>query len=298
MRFVIKSQDLADIPEAIRVPATIPDFDLVLGGDKEKIYEKVYKGEYRRDGKTLSAVREALNRYYLGKCAYCEDIEKKAEIEHYRPKKEVAGEAEHSGYFWLCYQWTNLVPSCRYCNTEGGKGNKFPVMGTRVTKFPKKTDGTPNYAKFSAYSAPLKSEKPYLLHPEMDDPKKHFKFDAAGTIIGIDAKGRGKETINICNLNRDNLLALRQRLIDDLFERMADAFFLFLEGDLTASGLRKAMKLVFIRMEERQGDKRSFTLLAWYVFENFKDIFIPMLQTVAQREAALDAYIRYRKGQL
>jgi uncharacterized protein (TIGR02646 family) len=123
----------------------------VLQGQTDKIADKIYKGEYTKDGKTRSAVREALALYYLGKCAYCENMEKKAEIEHYRPKKGVTGEAAHPGYFWVCYQWTNLVPSCRYCNTEGGKANQFPVQGARVSAFPKKADGKPDYARFSAY---------------------------------------------------------------------------------------------------------------------------------------------------
>lgn len=298
MRFVVKSQLLADIPEAIRNPDTIPGFDLVLQGQIDKIADKIYKGEYSKDGKTRSAVRESLAVYYLGKCAYCENVEKKAEIEHYRPKKGVTGDAAHPGYFWVCYQWTNLVPSCRYCNTEGGKANQFPVLGTRVAAFPKKADGKPDYARFSAYHSLMKNEKPYLLHPEIDDPKKFFKFDATGQIIGTDTQKRGEETIKICNLNRDNLLALRQQMIDDFVERIQDAFLLFMDGELTEKGLRNNMKRIFKRMEERQAPHRTFTLLAWYSFENFEKIYLPLLPTSQLRTAAADAYQAYRRGEL
>jgi uncharacterized protein (TIGR02646 family) len=299
MRFVgEKRQSLEAIPEAIRDFSVIPEFDLVLQGQVDRISHKIYKGEYRRDGRIRSSVREALALYYKGKCAYCENIEKKAEIEHYRPKKGVNEASEHPGYFWLCYEWTNLLPSCRYCNTEGGKGNQFPIMGVRTNEIPKGVNGNPDYLQFNIQSIRLKDEKPYLLHPEVDNPKLYFKFDAIGKVFGIDAEGRGDKTIKICNLNRDNLLILRQSVIDDFLEQIKDIFFLFLEGDLNSTGLINAMKRIFKRMEERQSENRSFTLLAWYVFENFDKIFLPLLPTSNQKEAALNAYISYRNGQL
>lgn len=298
MRLVVKSLTPNDIPQDIRDMSAIPDFALVLQQQKDRISDKIYKGEYKKSGKTYSRVREALFLYYMGKCAYCENVERKAEIEHYRPKKEVANEPGHPGYFWLCYEWTNLVPSCRYCNTEGGKGNHFPILGTRVTDYPRLPDGSPDLTRFSAYHNLLKSERPVLLHPEIDDPKKFFIFDSKGKVSGKDSMKRGEKTIEICNLNRDNLLVLRQTIIDEFTERIQDAFLLFLNEELTPNGLRTAMKRIFQRLEERQDAKRPFTLLAWYVFENFNKIFLPLLPTAQQRQAASSAYNAYRQGVL
>ncbi|MGB0932388.1 MAG: hypothetical protein ACPGVB_16520, partial [Chitinophagales bacterium] len=99
--------------------------------DKKAIKDSIYKGEKTVKGQKKYAVRETLKTIYHNKCAYCESIEAKPEIEHYRPKKGVKG-IIHDGYYWLCYEWTNLIPSCRYCNTEGGKGDYYPIMGSRV----------------------------------------------------------------------------------------------------------------------------------------------------------------------
>jgi hypothetical protein len=70
------------------------------------------------------------------------------DAEHYRPKgavkyKTEAGELEdatcevlnprqgrivtqrHPGYFWLAYDWRNLLPSCVFCNSGQGKNERF-----------------------------------------------------------------------------------------------------------------------------------------------------------------------------
>jgi hypothetical protein len=94
---------------------------------------------------------------FHGKCAYCEsliDANQPGDLEHFRPKKAVtdfAGKSEmvdddgtikaHPGYYWLAYDWRNLLPACWLCNsvstqkTAGkrtGKGNYFPVQRFRA----------------------------------------------------------------------------------------------------------------------------------------------------------------------
>jgi hypothetical protein len=82
-----------------------------------------------------------------GKCAYCE---KKitggffGDAEHYRPKGKVTvkerGQVQtvmhdgkpHPGYYWLAYDWRNLVPACELCNSSDGKMNQFPVANSYV----------------------------------------------------------------------------------------------------------------------------------------------------------------------
>ena len=106
---------------------------IVENADKEAIRDNIYKGKYRdpSSGKDRYEVRERLRDIYYNKCAYCEDIDAKPEVEHYRPKKKVSEDSSHPGYYWLCYEWTNLLPSCHYCNTESGKRNQFPKFGGR-----------------------------------------------------------------------------------------------------------------------------------------------------------------------
>ena len=127
------TKDLNDKPEIFKKQSTIDDWEKIAStGDTTIIKDTIYKDAYKdAEGKTQSKVREKLNELYFHKCAYCETL-CKAEIEHYRPKKGVTEDTLHNGYYWLCYEWSNLVPSCRYCNTEGGKGNQFPIKGTRI----------------------------------------------------------------------------------------------------------------------------------------------------------------------
>jgi len=81
---------------------------------KHKFNEDLYK-EFRQ-----VFLFEAFHR----KCAYCEVNHSDGypvQVEHYRPKAGVTDNRqmiEHSGYFWLAYEWWNLVPSCAHCNTN------------------------------------------------------------------------------------------------------------------------------------------------------------------------------------
>src|SRR5579872_571430 len=95
--------------------------------DKGLIKEVIYRDSYDTPDGKRSRVEDQLAKSYSYKCAYCERI-CKADIEHYRPKKAVDEEAQHPGYYWLCYEWSNLLPSCITCNREGSKHNHFPVL--------------------------------------------------------------------------------------------------------------------------------------------------------------------------
>jgi uncharacterized protein (TIGR02646 family) len=123
-------------------------------------------------------LRDALNEVYGYKCAYCESFfgaTQPVAVEHYRPKGEVIeGTARvKPGYYWLAATWQNLLPSCTDCNSPRrqemeagkkvvrGKGNHFPLVpGSKRAKTPGKEE----------------QEKRLLLHPELDEPEKHFEF--------------------------------------------------------------------------------------------------------------------------
>src|SRR5712672_2186387 len=96
-----------------------------------------------------------LENVFYEKCAYCERKISGyyGDAEHYRPKgavkyKNSSGEFEepsceflspvtgnilkvgHPGYFWLAYDWRNLVPACVYCNSGQGKNERFDIAKT------------------------------------------------------------------------------------------------------------------------------------------------------------------------
>lgn len=138
------------------------------------------------------SVKARLIEMFHRKCAYCESFyyaTSAMEVEHYRPKEAVFGDATHEGYWWLGVTWDNLLPSCIYCNQRRtqilpkgavgqvglledagrfthersvttGKGTHFPVLGPRVT------DSAGDYSK----------ELPLLLNPCKDQPQDHLGY--------------------------------------------------------------------------------------------------------------------------
>ena len=92
----------------------------------------------------------ALEHIFNNKCAYCETdlgaARQPGDADHYRPKglvnyktkpepewkkykraraanysRHPANELNHPGYFWLAYNWKNLLPACKDCNSGQGK---------------------------------------------------------------------------------------------------------------------------------------------------------------------------------
>lgn len=152
------------------------------------------------------------------KCAYCETFlppgERKGDVEHYRPKARVrdrngnivrvsngSQEKPHPGYFWLAYDFRNLLPSCAACNRRAtdarsgqltGKSDIFPTLDDRWVTDPGEVD----------------SELPALLNPWVDDPANDLRFDPdTGLVAG--RTDRGRETVDLLGLNRDGLVEER-----------------------------------------------------------------------------------------
>jgi hypothetical protein len=96
-----------------------------------------------------------LKNVFNNKCAYCETPlpRQSGHAEHFRPKGGVKyktekksitaftkdaleNQIEHPGYFWLAYNWKNLLPSCELCNAGGGKKNQFPCKAPHLLILP------------------------------------------------------------------------------------------------------------------------------------------------------------------
>lgn len=153
---------------------------------------------------------------FNGKCAYCEVLligNQRGDVEHWRPKKAVTDEAgkpvrnpitkrEHRGYYWLAYDWRNLLPSCVECNQASTAAN-----GARLGKrnrFPLEDEQARGYAPGEEIN-----ESPLLLHPFLDTPETELVFDKNGVVGGATDKGRA--TIDTLWLNRDGLQIERKR---------------------------------------------------------------------------------------
>ena len=183
------------------------------------------------------------DKLFHGKCAYCE-IEISGyhpEAEHYRPKngvtiKNKAGKLEkiqatyedgrqrpHPGYFWLAYDWYNLVPSCHFCNADAegkkAKGNQFPLSPGKSHQLYCKDGadqkekpiplGVDNLNMLDSQELDA-LEEPLLLHPYRDeDMTQHLDFDSMGMIIAKTEKG--KATRDLCLLDREELNTKRRK---------------------------------------------------------------------------------------
>jgi uncharacterized protein (TIGR02646 family) len=148
-------------------------------------------------------VKEALGRTQHDKCAFCESKiahVSYGDVEHFRPKagwKQAEADAlSRPGYWWLAYDWANLVLSCTLCN-QRHKANLFPVQGARAT----------------APSDDLRAELPALIHPVEDDPAREIVFDGADVDMRASSE-RGRATAEALGLNRPKLYDERRRLHD------------------------------------------------------------------------------------
>src|SRR3990172_6324936 len=148
-------------------------------------------------------VLKILKTIYNNKCGYCESrlgISSLLEIDHYRPKNSVSKNSQHPGYYWLSYEWTNLISSCKICNSK--KGTQFPIEDESKRVMTHQKD----MAQWKPDSSSFLSEKPLLLNPEIDQPDNHLEVNVNGEICKKNESIYAETTIKVCNLNRDELI--------------------------------------------------------------------------------------------
>lgn len=187
--------------------------DSVARGEKPIVNENLYKRDSIK--KSYFVSRDAP---FYGRCAYCESPiadTQYIQVEHFRPKAGVKDEKgkvinfkdengidtgkPHLGYYWLAYDWRNLLPSCAICNQP--KSTLFPVVGRHAQE--------PNEEI---------SEKPLLINPtselEEDNPEYHLSVDPnTGIMYAVDESLRGAMCIKLFRLNeRDQLADERKKI--------------------------------------------------------------------------------------
>ena len=301
------SKDLNNIPLSLTRQTTLDNLKNILQTrDSNKIESDIYRGKYDKpDGTKGNEVIEKLAEYYFSKCAYCEDYAT-IYIEHYRPKGRVI-KTKHGGYFWLCYEWSNLVPTCHECNKiGGGKGDQFPVKHRHI-EFEKcliNQDLDPNKIQASYLN---QLEEPLLLHPEIDEPKAFLSFEIADkkegiALKGLDGKnGRGEQTIKICNLNRESLLISRQDIITEFIKNIDLALNFCKTNQSSREEILMIINLVFVKaMSESENLEKDFTLLRFLIINDlsiFEKTVIPQLE-ISQQSLVREAFKAYKNGNL
>jgi len=313
MRFVTRNYN--NKPRKLTLKSSINAWNNVAStGNTSLISTAIYRDPYNTTDGTASRVIDKLNIWYHHKCAYCERIYK-LDVEHYRPKAEVRDEhnnivqitdvagnlVDHPGYYWLCYEWSNLIPSCISCNREGGKNSKFPAIHHYEYQ-PIFAPPTLNYNTCLINQNPLVTELPYLLNPELDNPVGFFKFvidpNKKGIRIdGDDADSRGEITADICKLNRDEVKYDRvHKVILPIRKTMLSYVKLLSAGRRTVAQFKISVEELIQKLyDDSQDEVLDHTLLRNYIVRNrvnFENIVIPFISPSA-KNILLEAFINY-----
>jgi uncharacterized protein (TIGR02646 family) len=226
-------------------------------------------------------VKKKLKAIYNSKCSYCEStVEQVAslQVEHYRPKNAVSNNPAHPGYYWLALEWSNLLLGCPACNGQGAKGNRFPIAGNRVMiQNPFDQNGNLLTQSLRANLAPLLNEHPLLLHPEIDDPNAHLIFSAFGLLEGT--TNRGRETIGICQLNRDPLIKARQAIINDFLTQCNIIFFFKLYRGWDDKSVDEMLKAQLKLLKVHRDDTgKPYTSYSAYLLDNPGICILPRIE--------------------
>ena len=202
----------------IKIDRDSPPKNTVMDNKKtlelEKIRSAICKNE-KKDIKELWQNKKVKNYLYNsqhGKCCYCErkrDLEE-TEVDHFRPKAEVKESKGHPGYWWLAYEWDNLLITCKTCNLK--KSSKFPLQDENKRAFKEHED--------------IKKEKPILINPLTENPEDFIEYDIPEDetkpllmIKVIGKNERGEETIKALtgiNGSATKSVSREDKTVDDL----------------------------------------------------------------------------------
>ncbi|WP_303749737.1 HNH endonuclease family protein [Stenotrophomonas pigmentata] len=174
MRWICKADIEECLTQAWRESAASARQELLDAADsaaRKVILRKVASSDIWR------SFYELLPENLKKKCWYCEstDIRADTPVDHFRPKNKVESVLDHSGYWWLAFEWTNYRCACTFCNskrvfdeTVGGKACKFPLVN-------------PERRAFSPTDIQeLDDEIPDFLDPFNPDDEKLLWFDRDG----------------------------------------------------------------------------------------------------------------------
>ncbi|MNK09813.1 hypothetical protein D3C87_277930 [compost metagenome] len=179
---------------------------------EENFYKESRLERLRFDSSVLIPVKEELFRLFHEKCAYCESsLRGQGDIECFRPKGGARGFDTNTyapkHYWWLAYEWENLLPACQLCNLKY-KRDYFPLENENLR------------CRIGAVGEELLQEQALLINPCLDDPEEHLVFEASGLVRELSKKGA--VTIKLLGLNRNSLAIDRKMAADSVKNRLKD----------------------------------------------------------------------------
>ena len=260
------AKDYRRPPDVLCGPKFEAKTETLLTTSEQRVFDK---NLYRH-----KTVKNALYRLYRQKCGYCESKTLHGgplEVEHYRPKASVAQDNASRGYYWLAYEWSNLLLSCSMCNRH--KGHRFPISGKRMLEPPER-------AKWRCDA--MRDEQPLLLNPEIDDPVAHLTYAANGLVVAIEENPRGRASIDTCKLNRQYLIAARRQIVESLSDSLYGQLIRLLAllkrikvgNTAEFDELLRAMFFeCFGRLWQGCRPEHEFSAFSRYLYDHFDEIF-------------------------
>jgi uncharacterized protein (TIGR02646 family) len=144
-------------------------------------------------------VKRTLREAQHNKCAYCETPNPSSHgvVEHFRPRdgwrQKRRDPITKPEYFWLAYDWENLLFACDICNDRSHKENLFPLANPTRRATPSNPD--------------IAAEIPLLINPYGPaDPEAHITWDRDVPKKSV-ASSLGEVTSEVLGLDRDDLRA-------------------------------------------------------------------------------------------
>lgn len=187
-------KDFDAVPKSLQL--TEEEYELLKQG------KELDKSYYEQD------VLDALTEVYGGKCGYCE-----TSISSYDPKTiKVGCYRPISHYFWLYYEWSNLMLICPRCQTRQKIRLGFPIENEK-NRLKEPQD---EISDWRANSKSFFNEKPLVINPEIDKPEDYLCVGMDGILYPKNGSLKGLNTIKIFDLNRTFLVWDRKRVIDEI----------------------------------------------------------------------------------
>jgi uncharacterized protein (TIGR02646 family) len=201
--------------EAAAIPAI-----LTTRGNKEIIFlqerynagEREFKSEdFRSTIYGHDDVKNVLIEIQDYKCCFCESKIghiSYGDVEHFRPKAGWVQDDEKinkPGYYWLAYNWNNLLLSCQICN-QRHKKNYFPLLN--------------NSPRAVCHNDDIQTELPIFINPDIEDAETFITFNEE-IPTAVNDNQRGEQTINKLGLDRELLNEQRRRtlnMIRDIYD--------------------------------------------------------------------------------
>ncbi len=166
--------------------------------------------EINKRNDVWKGLKEELQKLSHDKCWYCESLTTPTapgDVDHFRPKNAVEKCPNHSGYWWLAFDWANYRYSCENCNRPN-KAKHFPLVNETKRVFD------------VIHAEDVMFEEPMLLDPVEQLDTRLLSFDIDGFVQPAKSKQqdpmkymRAKRSIEIYHLNRSKLQKARQFLV-------------------------------------------------------------------------------------